>query len=178
MGTLAVAGLLLGLICIAPLGFVLAGTSGFIRMDLGILLVALPTAGLAVPSFILAHVAWQDLTLARPVLVIDESGIFDRRVTDAPVPWQQVKAATSLLPGRGGVVLELDRPTEGRAHPFRAGTFLFERPEPGLLHIPLISMTVPAARLAGAILELADRNGAEVAEATAHERIRRRTKFI
>src|SRR5690606_571356 len=77
MGTLAVAGLLLGLICIAPLGFVLAGTSGFIRMDLGILLVALPTAGLAVPSFILAHVAWQDLTLARPVLVIDESGIFD-----------------------------------------------------------------------------------------------------
>ena len=169
---------MLALMCVAPLAFVLAGIFKIIPVDLGILLVAIPTAGIAVPAAAVAMAAWRDLTLPRPVLVIDEAGIFDRRVTDGPVPWVDVKAATSLLPGRGGVVLELDRPVEGRADPFRAGTFLFDRPEPGLLHIPVISMTVPAKRLADAILDQAARQGAVVGEAAAHPHIRRRNKFI
>src|SRR5690606_13609707 len=134
MVALCAAASMLALMCVAPLAFVLAGIFGIIPVDLGILLVAIPTAGIAVPAAAVAMAAWRDLTLPRPVLVIDDAGIFDRRVTDGPVPWGDVKAATSLLPGRGGVVLELDRPVEGRADPFRAGTFLFDRPEPGLLH--------------------------------------------
>jgi hypothetical protein len=172
------ASLLLALICIAPLLLVLGSFIGVVPFDFNILLIAIPTAGIAVPPTAVALAAWNDVRLPRPVLMIDDAGIFDRRVTDAPVPWNEVKAATSLLPGRGGVVLELDSPTVGRANPFRAGTFLFERPGPGLLHIPVMSMTVPAARLAGVILELAERHGALVAEATAHERIRRHTKFL
>lgn len=178
MVALCAAASLLALMCVAPLAFVLAAILGIIPVDLGILLVAIPTAGIAVPVAAVAIAAWRDLTLPRPVLVIDDASIFDRRVTDAPVPWREVKAATSLLPGRGGVVLELDRLVEGRADPFRAGTFLFERPEPGLLHIPVVSMTVPAKRLVAAILEQAKQNGAVVSEAATHPRIGRRNKFI
>lgn len=178
MVALCGASFLLALMCVAPLAFVLGGILGIVPMDMGILLIAIPTAGVAVPVAAVAIAAWRDLTLPRPVLVIDDAGIFDRRVTDAPVPWSDVKAATSLLPGRGGVVLELDRPIEGRANPFRAGTFLFERPEPGLLHIPVVSMTVPAKRLVAAILEQVKQNGAAVSEAATHPRIRRRNKFI
>lgn len=178
MVALCAAAFLLALMCVAPLLLVLASFAGVAPFDFNILLIAIPTAGIAVPVAAVALAAWKDLMLSGPVLVIDDEGIFDRRVTDTPVSWSDVRAATSLLPGRGGVVLELNRRVAGRADPFRAGTFLFERPEPGLLHIPVISMTVPARRLADAILELAERHGATVGEAKAHERIHRRTNFV
>lgn len=153
----------------------LASFVGAAPFDFGMLFISLPTAGIAVIAAVIARTAGTDLLLTRPVLVIDETGILDRRVAPRRIAWSEVTAATSLLSGRGGVVLELAQPLPGDLDPFRPGTFLYERTEPGVLHIPVRGMTEPAHRLAAAILEHAERHGATVAERATHERARRRS---
>ena len=87
-----------------------------------------------------------DLRLPRPVLSIDERGVFDRRVTDAIIPWSSV-SDTSLAPGGGAVQLVLRAPLDSRLSPYRAGTIGFRSDNPGIAVIPLRAMDRPAAEV-------------------------------
>ena len=167
----------ISLLCLAPILLLLASFVGLVPLHFGILLIAVPGAGIGIICTVFIWSVWSDLLLPRPVLVIDGTGIFDRRVADAPIRWSEVTAATSLLPGRGGVVLELRSPLPTQLSPLRAGTFLFERPEPGVAHIPVQAMTVPAATLVRAMLGHAERHGAAVGEVATHPRMPRRKLF-
>lgn len=161
-------------LCTIPILLVLASFVGVVRPDLNLLFVAIPAAGVAV---LLARVVWRlvgDLLLKRPVLTIDDTGLFDARVADAPIPWTDITAATSLRgAGRGGVVLELRTPLQTRLDPTRPGTLLFEQPDPGIAHVALDRMTVSAAQLETAILQRAEAAGATVGTATTHPRMQR-----
>lgn len=153
----------------------LASFAGLVPYDLGILMIAVPTAGI---GLIIALVGWsalRDLLLRRPVLALDDTGIADRRVADEPIAWSDVATATSLLRAGGGVVLELKPARPTRLNALRPGTFMFQQPDPGVAHIPVRAMTIPAARLVAAILERAERHAAVVGEAAVHERMRRRS---
>lgn len=174
---LAVASALMALFCLLPILLLLASFGGLVPLDFNILLIAVPTAGIGIVCIVVLRSVSGDLLLPRPVLVIDGTGIFDRRVTDAPIRWSEVAAATSLLGGHGGVVLELRSPLPTRLNPFRAGTFLFERPEPGVVHIPVLAMTVPAVTLVRTMLDHAGRHGARVGEMPSHPRMQRRSLF-
>ena len=152
----------------------LASFVGLVPYDLGILLIAVPTAGI---GFIVALVGWsafRDLLLPRPVLTLDDTGLRDRRVADARIAWGDIAAATSIARAGGGVVLELRTPMATSLNALRPGTFMFQQPDPGIAHISVRAMTVPAARLVDAILERAERHGAVVGESVAHEKMRRR----
>jgi hypothetical protein len=164
-------------ICWLPMFLLLASFVGAVHYDFNILLIAVPVAGIGVALAIVAWSALGDALLPQPVLVIDEDGISDRRVAGDPIPWSDVKAATSLLGRGGGVVLELKSPMHTTLDPFRPGTFMYERPGPGIAHIPVRAMTVPAARLAEAILERAEQCGAVVGSAHSHEKMPRRRWF-
>ncbi|HEV7274825.1 MAG TPA: hypothetical protein VGN80_00890 [Devosiaceae bacterium] len=174
---LVVASALAALLCFAPMLLLLASFGGLVPQDFGILLIAVPSAGIGIICIVFLWSAWSDLLLPRPVLAVDGTGIIDRRVADAVIPWREVTAATSLLAGHGGVVLELRSPLPTRLNPFRAGTFLFERPEPGVAHIPVRAMTVPAVTLVRAILDHAGRHGADLGEGAIHPRMPRRKLF-
>lgn len=173
-GAIVGLGTVLAIFCLAPLLLVLASFVGLAPTDFGILLIAVPVAGIGIVVAVAVRIAIGDLMLPRPVLAIGEDGILDRRVSAVPIPWSDVREATSLLGGGGGVVLELHSSTATDLNPWRAGTFLFERPEPGVAHIPVGAMTVPAAELAAAILERAKSHGAAARESVTHERMRRR----
>jgi hypothetical protein len=168
---------LAAMICFIPLFLLLLSFVGAAPYDFNILLGAVPFAGV---GLIIAVVGWSalgDLLLPTPVLTIDEDGIWDRRVSDGPIPWKDVVAATSLLSRGGGVVLELKSFTRTALDPFRPGTFMYERPEPGVAHIPVRAMTMPAQKLVEAILTEAQRAGAIVGSADSHEKMPRRRWF-
>lgn len=150
----------------------LAGIFGLggLKVDLGTVFVAFPVAGVAAFLFAAGSVAGGDLLLPRPVLTIDEAGIFDRRVTDTPIGWDEVTAATALP--RGGVVLELASPRPARLNPYRAGSVFYQRPDDGVVLIPVRAMDVPAAALADAILDRAERHGAVVGARASHEKLK------
>ncbi len=164
--------LLLAVICLLPMLLMLAGMFGLggLTVDLGTTLVAFPVAGVA--AFLLAagSVAAGDLMLPRPVLTLDAAGIFDRRVTDAPIRWDEITAATTLP--RGSVVLELRSSRAGRLNPYRVCSVFYQRPDDGVVLIPLRAMDVPAADLADAILGWAEHHGAVVGTAVRHERLK------
>lgn len=175
IGAIAVASVLLAVACVAPVLFVLASFVGLAPYDFGLLMIGIPTAGLAVIFAVVARVAIADLLLPHPVLHVTEEGVLDRRVADRPIRWREVTAVTSLLDGRGGIVVELAEPLTTRLEPFRPGTFLFERPDPGLAHIAVRAMTVPAAELEQAILASAAAAGVPTARAATHPRVQRRS---
>lgn len=172
LGPVAAVALLLAIICLIPMLLMLAGLFGLggMKLDLGITFVAFPVAGVA--AFLLAAglAAAGDLLLPRPVLTIDADGLFDRRVTDTPIRWDEITAATALP--RGSVVLELTSPRAGWLNPYRVGSVFYQRPDDGVVLIPVRAMDVPAADLADAILGWAERYGAVVGTAARHERIR------
>jgi hypothetical protein len=168
---------LAAVICFLPMFLLLASFVGAVPYDFNILLIAVPVAGIGIALAIVAWSALGDLLLPQPVLVIDEDEIRDRRVADSPIPWSDVKAATSLLGRGGGVVLELRSLMPSALDPFRPCTFMYERPEPGVAHIPVRAMTVPAARLVEAILVRAQQSGAVVGSADSHEKMPRRRWF-
>ena len=174
---LAVMAALAAVICLIPMVLLLMSFVGLAPYSFNMLLVAVPVAGIGI---ILAIVGWSalgDLLRPGPVLTIDENGIWDRRVSDDPIGWADVTAATSLLSRHGGVVLELESSTPTALDPFRPGTFMYERPEPGVAHIPVRAMTVPAQTLVEAILTHAQRAGATVGSADSHARMPRRRWF-
>ncbi len=168
---------LAAIICLIPILLLLMSFVGLAPYSFNMLLVAIPVGGIGV---VLATVGWSalgDLVRPAPVLTIDEEGIWDRRVSDGPIAWTDVTAATSLLSRHGGVVLELKSPTPTTLDPFRPGTFMYERPEPGVAHIPVRAMTVPAQTVVEAILTEAQRAGATVGSAESHEKMPRRRWF-
>jgi hypothetical protein len=168
---------LAAIICLIPMFLVLASFVGVAPYSFNMLLVAVPVAGIGIVLAIVGWSALGDLLLPTPVLSIDEDGIWDRRVSDGPIAWTDVTAATSLLSRHGGVVLELKSSTPTALDPFRPGTFMYERPEPGVAHIPVRAMTVPAQTLVEAILTEAQRAGATVGSAESHEKMPRRRWF-
>jgi hypothetical protein len=171
-GAIALVAALAAVICIAPMLLLLATFVGLVPYNMGILLVAVPTAGIGLIIGLVGWAAIGDLLLPLPVLSIDDDALFDRRVADTPIAWSDVTAATAL--SGGGVVFELRAPMQTRLNALRPGTFMFEQPDPGIAHIPVRAMTMPAATLVEAILERAERHGAVVGHAVTHEKMRRR----
>ncbi|HQZ13986.1 MAG TPA: hypothetical protein PK286_13970 [Devosia sp.] len=167
----AAVALLLAVICLIPMLVMLAGMLGIggLRTDFGATLVAFPVAGVA--AFLLAagFAAFGDLMMPRPVLTIDEHGLFDRRITDTPIRWDEVATATALP--RGSVVLDLKSARGGRLNPYRVGSVFYQRPDDGVVVIPVRAMDMPAADLADAILLWAEQHGASVGTAARHEKL-------
>ena len=91
--------------------------------------------------------------------VIEAAKVFDRRVTDRPIPWSSIEDV-SLAPGGGAMQLVLRTPMETRLSPYRAGTIGFRTDTPGIAVIPLRAMDRPAGELAATILAFATTNGA------------------
>lgn len=158
---IATLALLVGLIALLPALLLLASLVGLLGMapSFALTLLALPTLAVGVFFLVVGTVIVGDLRLARPVLTIDEHGVFDRRVTDAPIAWGDI-VEVAPAPGGGGVLLALRTPLETRLSPYRAGTTGFRQPAAGLANIPVRAMDRPAKLLADTLLALATRHGA------------------
>ncbi len=150
-----------GLVALLPSLMLLMSLGGLLGMhpSVELTLLALPTLAVAVFFLAVASVVIGDLRLKRPVLTIDEQGVFDRRVTDMPIAWTEV-AEVAPAPGGGGVLLALKTPRETRLSPYRAGTAGFRQPAAGLANIPVRAMDRPAQLLADTLTALALRHGA------------------
>ncbi|MDB5541641.1 MAG: hypothetical protein JWQ89_3368 [Devosia sp.] len=162
--------LLVGLIALLPAVLLVLSLLGLLGMSpsIEIALLAMPTAAVAVFFLVVASVIVADLRLPRPVLAIDERGVFDRRITDTPIAWSDVVEAAPA-PGGGGVLLALRFPLETRLSPYRAGTAGFRHPAAGIANIPVRGMDRPAKLLADTLLALAMRNGAVAPQDEASE---------
>jgi hypothetical protein len=168
-----VAAVALALLCLTPIVLVLASFVGAVPFDQGMLFLAFPALAIGVPAVLTARTAVQDLLLPLPVMQLDDEALFDRRVSDRPILWGAVESATSILEGGGGVVLELRSGQQTSLDSFRIGTFLFQQPRQGIAHVAVRGMTMSAATLSRAILDLAGRHGAAVSYARAHEKMPR-----
>lgn len=152
-----------GLVALLPTALLLASLVGALGMapSVELTLLALPTLAVAVFFLVVGAVIVGDLRLQRPVLIIDENGVFDRRVTDAPIAWADV-VEVAPSPGGGGVLLALRTPLDTRLSPYRAGTAGFRQPAAGLANIPVRAMDRPARLLADTLVALATRHGATI----------------
>jgi hypothetical protein len=152
---------LVGVLALLPALLLLLSLVGALSMQPTVELsfLAIPTTAVGLFFLVVALAIVADLRLPRPVLTIDDRGIFDRRVTDSLIPWSSI-ADTSLAPGGGAVQLVLRAPMDTRLSPYRAGTIGFRSDTPGIALIPLRAMDRPAAQLAAAILAFASANGA------------------
>lgn len=150
-----------GLVALLPSVLLLMSLVGLLGMrpSMDLTLLALPTLAVAVFFLAVGSVVIGDLRLPRPVLTIDEHGVFDRRVTDTPIAWTDV-VEVAPAPGGGGVLLALKTPRETRLSPYRAGTAGFRQPAAGLANVPVRAMDKPARLLAETLTALALRNGA------------------
>lgn len=150
-----------GLMALLPTVLLLLSLVGLLGMapSMGLTLLALPTLAVAVFFLAVGSVVIGDLRLPRPVLTIDENGVFDRRVTDAPIAWDDVMEV-ALAPGGGGVLLALKTPLDTHLSPYRAGTAGFRQPAAGLANIPVRAMDRPAKLLADTLTTLALQHGA------------------
>ncbi|MBN9316238.1 MAG: hypothetical protein J0I99_10900 [Devosia sp.] len=159
----AVAGLaaLVGVLALLPAVLLLASLAGALSMQPTVELsfLAVPTTAVGLFFVVVAAAILADLRLPRPVLSIDDAGVFDRRVTDGPIPWSAVEDV-SLAPGGGAMQLVLRAPMDTRLSPCRAGTIGLRTDMPGLALIPIRGMDRPAAGLAAAMLDFARANGA------------------
>lgn len=82
--------------------------------------------------------AMRDLNLPQPLVIIDEDGIFDRRVLDRPIRWTEIASITSHRKIRGGLLLELHDPLPIKFNWFRIGTiFHFWSPPPQAAYISM-----------------------------------------
>jgi hypothetical protein len=144
---------------------------GVVPFDMNLLFVALPAVVGAVLLWIVARSSLRLLLMPRPVLSANESGILDRRIMPALLPWSDVSRVTSIVGGGGGVVLDLREP----APMTDVGSWRFEVADNGAAHIMLGGLTDDPATLARGILDLAARAGVETVTADAHEKVRRRT---
>ena len=161
LSPIAAIALFAGLVALLPTLLLLASLVGLLGMhpSVELTLLALPTLAVAVFFLAVGSVVIGDLRLMRPVLTIDEHGVFDRRVTDSPIAWSDV-VEVAPAPGGGGVLLALKTPLETRLSPYRAGTAGFRQPAAGLANIPVRGMDRPAKLLAETLTALALRNGA------------------
>ncbi|MDF2982926.1 MAG: hypothetical protein K0Q69_2698 [Devosia sp.] len=158
---IAAMALFAGLMALLPSLLLLASLVGLLGMhpSVELTLLALPTLAVAVFFLAVGSVVIGDLRLGRPVLTIDEHGVFDRRITDSPIAWSDV-VEVAPAPGGGGVLLALRTPRETRLSPYRAGTAGFRQPAAGLANIPVRAMDRPAKLLAETLTALALRHGA------------------
>lgn len=157
----AVLALVGGLLALLPIALLLASLVGALgvqpTMELNLL--AFPTLAVGVFFLVVALAISSDLRLPRPVLRIDAEGVFDRRVTDAPLRWSDIEDV-ALAPGGGAMQLTLRRPVDTRLSPYRAGTIGIRGDTPGVALIPIRTMDRPAKQLAETILAFARRHGA------------------
>lgn len=158
---IAAIALFAGLVALLPTLLLLASLLGLLGMhpSVELTLLALPTLAVGVFFLAVASVVIGDLRLERPVLTINEHGVFDRRVTDAPIAWTDI-VEVAPAPGGGGVLLALKTPRETRLSPYRAGTAGFRQPAAGLANIPVRAMDRPAKLLAETLTAVALRHGA------------------
>lgn len=163
LAPLATLAIVAGLIALLPAALLVASLLGLLGMtpSVELTLLALPTLAVAVFFLAVGSVIIGDLRLPHPVLTIDERGVFDRRVTDAPIAWADV-VEVAPAPGGGGVLLALRTPMDTRLSPYRAGTIGFRPPASGLANIPVRAMDRPARLLADALTALATRHGAVI----------------
>jgi hypothetical protein len=163
LAPIAVMAMFAGLVALLPTVLLLASLVGLLGMSpsMDLTLLALPTLAVAVFFLAVGSVVIGDLRLPRPVLTIDENGVFDRRITDAPIAWDDV-VEVAPAPGGGGVLLALKTPLETRLSPYRAGTAGFRQPAAGLANIPVRAMDRPAKLLADTLTTLALRHGAVI----------------
>jgi hypothetical protein len=161
LSLIAAIALFAGLVALLPSALLLASLVGLLGMhpSVELTLLALPTLAVAVFFLAVGSVVIGDLRLERPVLTIDEHGVFDRRVTDSPIAWTDV-VEVAPAPGGGGILLALKTPRETRLSPYRAGTAGFRQPAAGLANIPVRAMDHPAQLLADTLTALALRHGA------------------
>ncbi len=150
-----------GLIALLPAVLLVATLVGLLGMtpSFSLILLALPALAIGVFFLAVGSVIIGDLRLPRPVLTIDENGVFDRRVTDAPIAWSDI-VEVAPAPGGGGVLLALKTPLETRLSPYRAGTAGLRQPAAGLANIPVRAMDQPARLLADTLTALALQHGA------------------
>jgi hypothetical protein len=163
LSPIAATAIFAGLVALLPTVLLLASLVGLLGMSpsMDLTLLALPTLAVAVFFLAVGSVVVGDLRLPRPVLTIDENGVFDRRITDAPIAWDDV-VEVAPAPGGGGVLLALKTPLETRLSPYRAGTAGFRQPTAGLANIPVRAMDRPAKLLADTLTTLALRHGATI----------------
>lgn len=159
----AVLALVGGLVALLPMALLLLSLFGALgvqpTMDLNVL--AFPALAVGVFFIVVALTIVADLRLSRPVLRIDGAGVFDRRVTDAPIRWSDVEDV-ALAPGGGAMQLKLKAATDTRVSPYRAGTLGIRGDTPGVALIPIQAMDRPARLLAEAMVGFARQNGALV----------------
>jgi len=160
LAPVAALAVLAGLLALLPVVLLLGSISGMIGINPTIELsfLALPTTAVGLFFVVVGYAIVSDLQLRRPVLNIDEEGVFDRRVADRPIAWTEVAEAV-LAPGGGAVQLALREPLDARVSPYRAGTMGIRATPPGQVLIPIRAMDRPAHQLASALLEAAKRFG-------------------
>jgi len=100
----------------------------------------------------------RDLSLAQPVVQIDEEGILDRRVLDRVIRWDEIASITSYRIVNGGLLLHLKEPLPVRFNPMRIGTiFHFWKPQPQTAYISMNWLIGPFFPV-GAVFTLASEN--------------------
>ena len=128
-------------------------TEKFFALAPIVLLVAL---GATLGSTMLTAI--RDLALAQPVVQIDEEGIFDRRVLDRVIRWDEIASVTSYRIVNGGLLLHLKEPLPVRFNLLRIGTiFHFWQPQPQTAYISMNWLIGPFFPV-GAVFALASEN--------------------
>lgn len=82
------------------------------------LLASIPLLGLGWLGILLAR----DLLLPRPLLVIDDEGILDRRLDCGIIAWSEIEAIHALHPIAAGLLIRLAHPKRAKFSPLRPGT--------------------------------------------------------
>lgn len=98
-------------------------------------------------------------------LVLDVDGLTDHRLLDRTIRWSEIAHARVRYSNSdfAAVTLRLRHPIAARHNPFRLGTLGFAwRRRPNELHIALLSLTIPARRLALTIATLVKVHGGGV----------------
>lgn len=157
----AVLALVGGLFALLPMALLLLSLVGALgvqpTMDLTIL--AFPALAVGIFLLVVTFAIVSDLRLPRPVLRIDGEGVFDRRVTAAPIRWGDIEDV-ALAPSGGAMQLKLRAPRDTFVSPYRAGTLGMRGDSRDVALIPIRAMDRPASALAAAILDFARRHGA------------------
>jgi hypothetical protein len=131
-------------------------------LSFGVLLIlVLPVLGLVCARLLV--VAVSDLLLPRPLLRIDEEGIFDRRLGCDLIAWDNVTRVTSLDPQQAGCLVELRTPVRAKFSRMRAGTIgVIWRLPPSAVYISMQKAMGPHIAFAD-IVSIAQQKGVPTA---------------
>lgn len=147
-----------GLLAVVVLLAMPAFGSAWLILPLSLLCLALGGSFIA-----MAVTALRDLGVKNPALIVSDEGIWDRRVSDRVLRWDEISRATSLVASNGGILLALCLPLRTHFSRFRAGTFglVWNKP-PEQAYISIRFLSVRPQTIESVILTLARDNGAKV----------------